>query len=125
MSAFFMVNVELPPWSHYVSGLNVILFAITVVLGDAALARLAGCVSFMVPFGHLRFADREPGDLYRLPIRTFRLFGTFGCKIIWCDTVDRLSRVDTSDNRGKRHFADVDSKRGRTDPGDGCNCDGL
>ncbi len=26
--AIFMVNVELPPWSHYVSGLNVVLFAI-------------------------------------------------------------------------------------------------
>lgn len=26
--AFFMVNVELPPWSHYLSGLNVILFAL-------------------------------------------------------------------------------------------------
>ncbi len=27
-SAFFMVNVPLPPWSHWLSGLNVILFAI-------------------------------------------------------------------------------------------------
>lgn len=28
IGAFFMVNVELPPWSHYVSGVNVIVFAI-------------------------------------------------------------------------------------------------
>lgn len=28
VSAFFMVNVELPGWSHYLSGLNVVLFAI-------------------------------------------------------------------------------------------------
>lgn len=27
-AAFFMVNVPLPPWSHWLSGLNVILFAI-------------------------------------------------------------------------------------------------
>lgn len=28
IGAFFMVNVELPSWSHYLSGLNVVLFAI-------------------------------------------------------------------------------------------------
>lgn len=28
VSAFFMVNVPLPPWSHWLSGVNVILFAI-------------------------------------------------------------------------------------------------
>ncbi len=28
VSAFFMVNVPLPPWSHWLSGLNVVLFAI-------------------------------------------------------------------------------------------------
>ncbi len=28
IGAYFMVNVELPPWSHYLSGLNVVLFAI-------------------------------------------------------------------------------------------------
>lgn len=28
IGAFFMVNVELPPWSHYVSGINVIVFAV-------------------------------------------------------------------------------------------------
>lgn len=28
VSAFFMVNVPLPPWSHWLSGINVVLFAI-------------------------------------------------------------------------------------------------
>lgn len=27
VAAFFVVNVELPPWSHYLSGINILLFA--------------------------------------------------------------------------------------------------
>ncbi|MBA3769346.1 MAG: hypothetical protein H0X08_02390, partial [Blastocatellia bacterium] len=28
VSAYFMANVEMPPWAGYVSGINVVLFAI-------------------------------------------------------------------------------------------------
>ncbi len=50
LGAFFMVNVEMPPWAHYLSGLNVILFAIP---GFCAVTRWLGKRDAVVLFAVL------------------------------------------------------------------------
>ena len=82
VSAFFMVNVELPPWSHYVSGLNVVAFAIPAFwatrrwLGwrDAAILWAGlGVFALMIetsaiftgfPYGHFGYSDLLGAKLF-------------------------------------------------------------
>lgn len=81
--AFFMVNVELPPWSHYLSGLNVILFAIPAfwatrrwlgrfdaallwaILGIYALLIETSAIFTGFPYGHFGYSE----------LLGFKLFG--------------------------------------------------
>lgn len=73
--AFFMVNVELPPWSHYLSAVNVALFALPSFwavrwwlgwrdgmlfvggLGLYALAIEASAIVTGFPYGHFGYSD--------------------------------------------------------------------
>ena len=82
-AAFFMVNVEMPAWAHYVSGINVILFAIPVfwattkwlgtrdaiilfaVIGILALTIETAAVLTGFPYGHFGYSD----------LLGYRLFG--------------------------------------------------
>ncbi len=75
IGAFFMANVELPPWSHYVSAVNVALFALPSfwavrrwlgwrdgailigVLGVYALAIEASAIVTGFPYGHFGYSD--------------------------------------------------------------------
>ncbi len=81
--AFFMANVELPPWSHYASAVNVALFAVPsfwavrrwlgwrdgsiliAVLGIYALAIEASAILTGFPYGHFGYSD----------LLGFRIFG--------------------------------------------------
>jgi isopentenyl-diphosphate delta-isomerase type 1 len=83
VGAFFMANVELPPWSHYVSAVNVALFALpsfwavrrwlgwrdgtilVVILGLYALAIEASAIVTGFPYGHFGYSD----------LLGFRIFG--------------------------------------------------
>jgi isopentenyl-diphosphate delta-isomerase type 1 len=83
IGAFFMVNVELPPWSHYLSAVNVVLFALPsfwavrwwlgwrdgailiAVLGVYALAIEASAILTGFPYGHFGYSD----------LLGFRMFG--------------------------------------------------
>lgn len=83
IGAFFMANVELPPWSHYASAINVVLFALPsfwavrrwlgwrdgiiliVVLGIYALAIEASAILTGFPYGHFGYSD----------LLGFRIFG--------------------------------------------------
>ena len=75
IGAFFMVNVELPPWSHYLSAVNVALFALPSfwavrwwlgwrdgmlfvgALGLYALAIVASAIITGFPYGHFGYSD--------------------------------------------------------------------
>ena len=75
IGAFFMVNVALPPWSHYLSAVNVALFALpsfwavrwwlgwrdgTLFVGALGLYALAIEASAIVtgfPYGHFGYSD--------------------------------------------------------------------
>ncbi|HEX6279356.1 MAG TPA: isopentenyl-diphosphate Delta-isomerase [Pyrinomonadaceae bacterium] len=75
IGAFFMVNVELPPWSHYLSAFNVLLFALpsfwavrrwlgwrdgailVAVLGTYALLIEASAILTGFPYGHFGYSD--------------------------------------------------------------------
>ena len=83
VGAFFMVNVELPSWSHYLSAVNVVLFALPsfwavrwwlgwrdgailiAVLGIYALAIEASAILTGFPYGHFGYSD----------LLGFRMFG--------------------------------------------------
>lgn len=83
VGAFFMVNVELPPWSHYLSGLNVILFALPAfwatrrwlgrrdaavlwaMLGVYALLIETSAIYTGFPYGHFGYSE----------LLGFKLFG--------------------------------------------------
>lgn len=83
VGAFFMVNVELPPWSHYLSAVNVVLFALPSFwavrwwLGwrDGAILITGLCVYALAieasailtgfPYGHFGYSD----------LLGFRMFG--------------------------------------------------
>lgn len=82
-AAFFMVNVEMPVWAHYLSGINVILFAIPTFwattrwlgrrdaiilfagLGILALAVETAAIITGFPYGHFGYSD----------LLGYRLFG--------------------------------------------------
>lgn len=82
IGAFFMVNVELPPWSHWLSGLNVVLFALSAIwatrwwLGwrDAAILwALLGFYALGIetlaiftgfPYGHFGYSELLGGKLF-------------------------------------------------------------
>ena len=75
VGAFFMVNVELPPWSHYLSAVNVVLFALPsfwavrwwlgwrdgaiflAALGLFALAIETSAIITGFPYGHFGYSD--------------------------------------------------------------------
>ena len=75
IGAFFMVNVKLPPWSHYLSALNVVLFALPTFwavrwwLGwrdGTTLITLLACFALLIetsaittgfPYGHFGYSD--------------------------------------------------------------------
>jgi isopentenyl-diphosphate delta-isomerase len=81
--AFFMVNVPMPAWSHYLSGLNVVLFAVPafwaavrwlgrrdavllfVVLGALAIGIETLAIATGFPYGHFGYSD----------LLGYRLFG--------------------------------------------------
>ncbi len=83
-SAFFMVNVRLPEWSHYVSGINVVLFALPlfwalrrwlgwrdaiVLIAIFAVLSMAIEISAIAtgfPYGHFGYSD----------LLGFRIFGS-------------------------------------------------
>ncbi len=74
-AAFFMVNVEMPPWAHYLSGINVVLFAIPsfwattrwlgrrdaiilfAALGILALAIETAATITGFPYGHFGYSN--------------------------------------------------------------------
>lgn len=82
VSAFFMVNVPLPPWSHWLSGLNVVLFAIPAFwatrrwlgLRDALLLwSLLGVYALLIetlaiftgfPYGHFGYSELLGAKLF-------------------------------------------------------------
>ena len=82
VSAFFMVNVRLPPWSHWLSGLNVFLFAVpafwatrrwlgwtdTVVLwailGVYALLIETSAIFTGFPYGHFGYSELLGAKLF-------------------------------------------------------------
>lgn len=82
VSAFFMVNVALPPWSHYLSGLNVVLFAIPafwatrrwlgwrdaallwVMLGVYALLIETSAIYTGFPYGHFGYSELLGAKLF-------------------------------------------------------------
>lgn len=84
IGAFFMVNVELPPWSHYLSGLNVVLFAVPtfwatrrwlgwrdasllwIVLGVYALLIETSAIYTGFPYGHFAYSDLLGGKIFGL-----------------------------------------------------------
>ncbi|MEO5859125.1 MAG: isopentenyl-diphosphate Delta-isomerase [Pyrinomonadaceae bacterium] len=75
IGAYFMVNVELPPWSHYLSALNVVLFSLPTIWavrwwlgwrdGSILLGTLAGYALLIetsaiitgFPYGHFGYSD--------------------------------------------------------------------
>src|SRR5688572_24379577 len=75
IGAFFMVNVNLPLWSHYLSGLNVVLFAVPTfwavrwwlgwrdgaillaALAAYALVIEASAIITGFPYGHFGYSD--------------------------------------------------------------------
>lgn len=81
-SAFFMVNVDLPAWSHWVSGLNVILFAIPAfwatrrwlgwrdavilwtILGIYALLVETSAILTGFPYGHFGYSELLGAKLF-------------------------------------------------------------
>jgi isopentenyl-diphosphate Delta-isomerase len=82
VSAFFMVNFALPPWSHWLSGLNVVLFAIPAfwatrrwlgwrdasllwaVLGIYALLIETSAIFTGFPYGHFGYSDLLGAKLF-------------------------------------------------------------
>ena len=82
VSAFFMVNVPLPPWSHYLSGLNVVLFALPAfwatrrllgwrdglilwaLLGVYALLIETSAIYTGFPYGHFAYSDLLGAKLF-------------------------------------------------------------
>ncbi|MBP6005148.1 MAG: isopentenyl-diphosphate Delta-isomerase [Pyrinomonadaceae bacterium] len=82
VSAFFMVNVELPPWSHYLSGVNVVLFAIPAfwatrrwlgwrdalglwaTLGIYALLLETSAIYTGFPYGHFGYSELLGAKLF-------------------------------------------------------------
>ena len=82
VSAFFMVNVHLPPWSHWLSGLNVILFAIPafwatrrwlgwrdaavlwLLLGVYALLIETSAIFTGFPYGHFGYSELLGAKLF-------------------------------------------------------------
>src|SRR5688572_4659485 len=83
LGAFFMVNVELPPWSPYLSAVNVVLFALPcfwavrwwlgwregaaliATLGAYAILLEASAILTGFPYGHFGYSD----------LLGFRIFG--------------------------------------------------
>lgn len=83
IAAFFMANVELPPWSHYISSVNVLLFALPLfwavrwwlgwrdgailiaALGLYALLIEASAILTGFPYGHFGYSE----------LLGFRMFG--------------------------------------------------
>ena len=75
IGAYFMVNVELPPWSHYLSAVNVALFALPLfwavrwwlgwregtalvaTLGAYAIMLEASAIVTGFPYGHFGYSD--------------------------------------------------------------------
>lgn len=84
ISAFFMVNVALPPWSHWLSGLNVVLFAIPAfwatrrwlgwrdavilwaILGIYALLVESLAIFTGFPYGHFGYSELLGAKLFGL-----------------------------------------------------------
>lgn len=82
VSAFFMVNVPLPAWSHYVSGVNVVLFAMPAfwatrrwlgwrdagllwaALGIYALLLETSAIYTGFPYGHFGYSDLLGAKLF-------------------------------------------------------------
>jgi len=82
IGAYFMVNVELPPWSHYLSGLNVVLFAIPafwvtrrwlgwydafalwIVLGLFAIGIETLAIFTGFPYGHFGYSELLGAKLF-------------------------------------------------------------
>ncbi len=82
VSAFFMVNIPLPPWSHWVSGLNVVLFAIPafwatrrwlgwrdslflwLILGVYALLVETSAIFTGFPYGHFGYSNLLGAKLF-------------------------------------------------------------
>lgn len=82
IGAFFMVNVELPPWSHWLSGLNVVLFALPamwatrwwlgwrdaailwVLLGFYALGIETLAIFTGFPYGHFGYSELLGAKLF-------------------------------------------------------------
>ncbi len=82
IGAYFMVNVELPPWSHYLSGLNVVLFAIPafwvtrrwlgwfdafalwIVLGLYAIGIETLAIYTGFPYGHFGYSELLGAKLF-------------------------------------------------------------
>lgn len=82
IGAYFMVNVELPPWSHYLSGLNVVLFAIPafwvtrrwlgwfdafalwIVLGLYAIGIETLAIFTGFPYGHFGYSELLGAKLF-------------------------------------------------------------
>ncbi len=82
IGAYFMVNVELPPWSHYLSGLNVVLFAIPsfwvtrrwlgwfdafalwIALGFYAIGIETLAIFTGFPYGHFGYSELQGAKLF-------------------------------------------------------------
>ncbi len=110
--AFFMVNVPLPEWSHYVSGVNVLLFALpsfwavrrwlglrdalvlAVVFAVVSLAIEVSAIATGFPYGHFGYSD----------LLGFRLFGAVPWTVAFAWTPLVLTAYAAAALTGKNLF---------------------
>ena len=81
VSAFFMVNVELPPWSHWVSGINVIVFAVPAFLAATRWAGNRAAVILFVLLGSLALLIESSAIITGFPYGHFGYSGLLGFKL--------------------------------------------
>src|SRR5688572_27613023 len=80
-SAFFMANVEMPAWASYVSGLNVILFAVPVFVATSRLLGYWDAILFIVVLSVLALVIETAAILTGFPYGHFGYSDLLGAKL--------------------------------------------
>ena len=93
VSAFFMANVAMPRWSHAVSSISVVLFAVPCMWAAKMWLGWRNSIILFTSLGFLAAAHRNLGDHYRLSIWPLRLLGSPWLQVIRRRAVDGCIRM--------------------------------